>query len=209
MKNFGKTEKAVYLYLKDYIEKNAYPPAIREICTALSLKSTSTVHMHLRSLEERGLIKISAGKQRSIQLTENSKTKLNSELIPLLGTVAAGNPIYAYDDIQEYYPLPTAMLHGGNSSDVFMLTVEGSSMIEAGILDGDMIIVHKGIAYENGDIVVVRVFNDTATVKRIYYTENEQKVRLQPENSNMKPLFVSTKDITVVGKVIGIFRKYL
>lgn len=206
MKKFGKTEQSVYAYLKEYTEKNSFSPSIREICKALSLKSTSTAHFHLKSLQERGLIKIVPNQRRSIKIKfTDEKPKLIE--IPLVGTVSAGLPIHAYDDIQEYYAFPPYVLHGGDINDVFMLTVDGESMINAGILDGDMIVVHKGIASENGDIVVVRVCNDTATVKRIY--REDKKVRLQPENSSMEPIYVNYSDITIVGRVIGVFRKYL
>ncbi len=208
MKKFGKTEQAVYEFLKDYIEKNTFSPSVREIGEALSLKSTSTVHFHLKSLENRGLIRIMPHRQRSIQLTINNKIREFAK-VPLVGTVAAGSPIYAYDDIQEYYAFPYSILHGADKNDIFMLTVDGDSMIDAGILNGDMILVHKGIAVENGDIVVARLFNDKATVKRFYHDEKDRKIRLQPENSSMEPIFVNYEDAVIVGKVIGVFRKYL
>lgn len=208
MKNFGKTEQAVYEFIKKYIEQNSFPPSVREIGEALSLKSTATVHFHLKSLQERGLIAITPNRQRAITLVNNDNSAKYME-VPLLGTVAAGSPIYAYDDILEYFPFPKSLLHGADKNDVFLLTVEGESMMDAGILSGDMILVHKGIAVENGDIAVVRIFNESATVKRFYRSKNGDTIRLQPENASMEPIIVNCKDAVTVGKVIGVFRKYL
>ena len=206
MKKFGKTEQAVYEFVKDYIRKNSISPSIREIGEALSLNSTSTVHFHLKSLESKGLILLSKNKQRAIRLSEN---KPDYTLIPLVGTVAAGSPIFAFDDISEYYPLPHSLLRGVDHRDVFMLTVNGDSMINAGILDGDAVIVNKGISVNSGDIVVARIFDDSATVKRFYYDESQKKIKLQPENDKLEPIIVDFDDVTIVGKVIGVFRKYL
>ena len=127
-------------------------------------------------------------------------------LTPLIGDVAAGQPILAYDNIQETFTLPSSLLHGANETEVFMLKVEGESMIDIGILNGDLIVVHNAIGSENGDIVVARVGGDTATVKRIYY--EKAGVRLQPENSNMDPIYASYDDVEIVGKVIGLIRRY-
>lgn len=163
--------------------------------------------MHLKEIEKKGYISISPLKQRTISLTGNdSPAPYRTVATPLVGNVAAGKPILAEDNIQETYALPSTLLHGASSNEVMMLNVEGDSMIEAGILSGDMIIVHNAIAANNGDIVVARVEGDAATVKRLY--KEKGVIRLQPENSNMKPIYASPKDVEIVGKVIGLIRKY-
>ncbi len=207
MENLTEKQQAIYEFIKNYISDNSYPPTVREIGAAVSLKSTSTVHMHLKEIEKKGYISISPLKQRTISLTGNdSPAPYRTVATPLVGNVAAGKPILAEDNIQETYALPSTLLHGASNNEVMMLNVEGDSMIDAGILSGDMIIVHNAIAANNGDIVVARVEGDTATVKRLY--KEKGVIRLQPENSNMKPIYASPKDVEIVGKVIGLIRKY-
>ena len=204
MGNLGKRQKGIYEFIKLYFDKHSIPPTVREIAEAVSLKSTSTVHLHLKELQKRGLISMEPMKQRSITIMRSEGSR--GVLTPLIGDVAAGQPILAYDNIQETFTLPSSLLHGANETEVFMLKVEGESMIDIGILNGDLIVVHNAIGSENGDIVVARVGGDTATVKRIYY--EKAGVRLQPENSNMDPIYASYDDVEIVGKVIGLIRRY-
>ena len=204
MGNLGKRQKEIYEFITLYFDKHSIPPTVREIAEAVSLKSTSTVHLHLKELQKRGLISMEPMKQRSITIMRSEGSR--GVLTPLIGDVAAGQPILAYDNIQETFTLPSSLLHGANETEVFMLKVEGESMIDIGILNGDLIVVHNAIGSENGDIVVARVGGDTATVKRIYY--EKAGVRLQPENSNMDPIYASYDDVEIVGKVIGLIRRY-
>lgn len=204
MGNLGKRQKEIYEFIKLYFDKHSIPPTVREIAEAVSLKSTYTVHLHLKELQKRGLISMEPMKQRSITIMRSEGSR--GVLTPLIGDVAAGQPILAYDNIQETFTLPSSLLHGANETEVFMLKVEGESMIDIGILNGDLIVVHNAIGSENGDIVVARVGGDTATVKRIYY--EKAGVRLQPENSNMDPIYASYDDVEIVGKVIGLIRRY-
>ena len=127
--------------------------------------------------------------------------------VPLVGCVAAGMPILAVESIQDYYLMPKHLLKGAEENEVFMLTVHGQSMIEAGINDGDTIVVHRGMAVESGEIGVVRVSGEDATLKRVFYEKND-KIRLQPENSGMQPIIVNTKDVEIIGKLIGLYRQY-
>ena len=204
MGNLGKRQKEIYEFIKLYFDKHSIPPTVREIAEAVSLKSTSTVHLHLKELQKRGLISMEPMKQRSITIMRSEGSR--GVLTPLIGDVAAGQPILAYDNIQETFTLPSSLLHGANETEVFMLKVEGESMIDIVILNWDLIVVHNAIGSENGDIVVARVGGDTATVKRIYY--EKAGVRLQPENSNMDPIYASYDDVEIVGKVIGLIRRY-
>ena len=209
MAKLGKTQGAVYTFIKAYIEENAYPPTVREIGAAVGLKSTSTVHAHINNLAEKGLITLNHSKQRSITLVNREKAPFPMPFrrIPLVGNVAAGQPILAEDNIQDYFPLPAGLLHGAGENEVFMLRVQGESMIEAGIQNGDLILVHRGIAADNGDIVVARISMETATVKR-FYIEKNNKIRLQPENCEMQPIFVNADEVEIVGKLIGLYRLY-
>ncbi len=205
MKNLGKSQQAVYSFICEHIRQKSFPPTVREICAAVGLKSTSTVHMHLKSLEEKGYITFDPAKQRTIALI---KSAVPSDLrnIAHIGTVAAGEPIYAFDNIQERFPLPVGFVHGAAEEDLFILDVKGDSMIDAGIHSGDMLVVAKDIHVENGDVVIARIHGDTATVKRVYF-EKEQ-IRLQPDNSQMEPIFASYSDVEIVGKVVSLLRRY-
>lgn len=210
MRKSGETQKAVYNYIKEFISVNSYPPTVREIGAALGLKSTSTVHMHLSNLAEKGLIICNPSKQRTITLPENAfkhTADTDMQSVPLVGYVAAGMPILAVESIQDYYLMPKHLLKGAEENEVFMLTVHGQSMIEAGINDGDTIVVHRGMAVESGEIGVVRVSGEDATLKRVFYEKND-KIRLQPENSGMQPIIVNIKDVEVIGKLIGLYRQY-
>jgi len=203
MKKLANSQQAIYEFIVSYYEEHAYPPTVREICRAVGLSSTSTVHTHLNKLEQRGLIRRDPAKQRSIVITEQSGV---GQLVPLVGNVAAGTPILAVENIEDEFPMPPMLLHGGRKGELFVLRVEGNSMIDAGIYNGDYIVVHNGLGYDNGDVVVVRIQGERATVKRIY--REQDRVRLQPENAAMQPIYVAYGDIEVIGKVVGLMRSY-
>lgn len=212
MRKSGDTQKAVYNYIKEFIALNSYPPTVREIGAALGLKSTSTVHMHISKLAEKGLIICNPSKQRSITLPESSRkhtvsSSAQMQTVPLVGNVAAGTPILAIENVHDYYSIPKHLLRGADNTEVFMLKIQGESMIEAGINDGDIIIVHRGMAVDNGEIGVVRVSGESVTLKRVFFEKNN-KIRLQPENSSMQPIIVKSSDTEIVGKLIGLYRQY-
>lgn len=204
MKKLDNPHAAIYEFIVSYYEENSIPPTVREICTAVGLSSTSTVHAHLNKLEQNGLIYRNPTKQRAIVIAEPKHSQ--GIFVPLVGNVAAGIPILAVENIEEEFALPPQILHGGKKGDVFMLNIEGNSMIDIGMLNGDFIIVHKGLSIHNGDIVVARIQGERATVKRFY--EDNGRVRLQPENASMQPIYASYSDVEVVGKVIGLLRQY-
>lgn len=189
-------------YIKQEILERGYPPAVREICSAVHLKSTSSVHSHLESLEKNGYIRRDPSKPRAIEIVDDEFNLSRREIInvPLLGQVAAGEPIFAEQNIEGYFPLLSEDMPSG---EAFMLKVRGESMINIGIYDGDQIIVQKQNTASNGDLVVALV-EDSATVKT-FYKENGH-YRLQPENDTMDPIIVDQVDI--LGKVTGLFRRY-
>ena len=193
-------QKEILEYIKEMILKKGYPPAVREICEAVHLKSTSSVHSHLESLEKNGYIRRDPTKPRTIEILDDDFALTRRELVnvPVIGTVAAGTPILAEQNIEDYLPIPAEMLP---NKEVFMLKVKGNSMIEAGIYSGDKVIVAKQPDAENGDKVVALV-DDSATVKT-FYKENGH-FRLQPENSTMDPIILD--HVEILGKVIGLFR---
>lgn len=206
MQQLTKSQQAVYDYIRSYIEKNSIPPTIREICEAVGLSSTSTVHSHIKSLKQMGLLVTSNSAHRNISLATPVVKGMCS--VPRIGTVAAGQPILAFDDMTMYetLPLPSALLHGADQGKVFILDVKGDSMIEVGINNGDMIVVHRGMRVNNGDIAVARLAGDSATVKRIFMEKD--RIRLQPENSSMEPIYASYDDVELIGRVISLIRKY-
>ena len=193
-------QKEILEYIKEMILKKGYPPAVREICEAVHLKSTSSVHSHLESLEKNGYIRRDPTKPRTIEILDDDLALTRREVVnvPVIGTVAAGTPILAEQNIEDYLPIPAEMLP---NKEVFMLKVKGNSMIEAGIYSGDKVIVAKQPDAENGDKVVALV-DDSATVKT-FYKENGH-FRLQPENSTMDPIILD--HVEILGKVIGLFR---
>ena len=209
MPKLGKTQKAVYEFICIYIEENFIPPPVREIGAAVGLKSTSTVHMHLQNLAAKGLIILTPSKQRSITLPKSAApvSAMSGMSIPLVGSVAAGQPILAEENIQDYFSVPESFLRGRRPGEVFALNVQGESMIEIGIRDGDTLIVDKETEVFEGDIIIARVSGETATVKRLYF-EKEEKIRLQPENQSMEPIIVDASDVAIDGKVVGLIRKY-
>ncbi len=187
-------------YIKSQILNKGYPPSVRDICQAVNLKSTSSVHAHLESLEKNGYIRRDPTKSRTIEIIDDNFNLSRREVvnIPLLGQVAAGQPLLAVENITEYFPIPSEYMPGG---EVFMLKVKGDSMINMGIYEGDQIIVRKQNTASNGEVIVALV-DDSATVKR-FYKENGH-IRLQPENDFMDPIIVDNCEI--LGKVIGLIR---
>ena len=186
--------------IKTAILERGYPPSVREMCMAVGLSSTSSVHAHLEALEKKGYIKKDPAKPRTIEVMDDTFNLNRREIvnIPLLGDVAAGEPIFAAENISNYYPMPVDMMP---NSETFMLNVKGDSMINAGIFNGDKILVAKQNTAENGEIVVAMV-DDSATVKRFY--KEKGHFRLKPENDAMDDIIV--KDLEILGKVIGLLR---
>jgi len=196
-------EKSIYEYIQECIERDGYAPSVRDICAALKIKSTSTAHSYISRLEQKGYLTKSSGKSRALKLEAVGNTDGDQVMrVPLLGRVTAGVPILAVENYEGYVDFPVSMSRG--RSNLFALRVIGESMIEAGILDGDIVIVESRQYADNGDIVVA-MMNDEATVKRFYREENGM-VRLQPANSSMKPILV--KNPTILGKVIANYRFY-
>lgn len=187
-------------YIKDEILKRGYPPAVREICEAVHLKSTSSVHAHLETLEKNGYIRRDPTKPRAIEICDDNFQMVRTEMvsIPVVGRVAAGAPILAEENIESYFPIPADMVPRGES---FMLKVKGDSMINAGIFSGDQIFVNACNTASNGDMVVALI-DDSATVKTFY--KEEGHIRLQPENDEMDPIIV--EDCQIIGKVYGVLR---
>mgnify|MGYP000565820284 FL=1 len=193
-------QKEILEFIKSQIINKGYPPAVREICEAVNLKSTSSVHSHLESLEKNGYIRRDPSKPRAIEIIDDEFNLTRRELvnIPIVGTITAGQPILAVENIESYFPIPSEYMP---NSETFMLKVKGDSMINAGILDGDRIIVQRQSHAKNGDYVVALI-DDEVTVKT-FYKENGY-FRLQPENDAMEPIIVS--DLQILGVVIGLFR---
>lgn len=200
MDTLSTKQKEIYNVIKDSILNKGYPPSVREIGELVGLKSTSSVHAHLNTLEKKGYIRKDPTKPRTIEITDDTFNLTRREVVnvPMIGTVAAGMPILASENIIDYFPIPSEFLP---NSDIFMLKVKGESMVNVGIHDGDQIIVSKQNTAKNGDIVVALI-EDSATVKTFYKEKNYY--RLQPENDFMEPILV--KEVTILGKVIGLFR---
>ena len=187
----------LYLYIQKYIEKNGFAPTVRDICKDLQIKSTATAHYYLNKLKERGLVVKADDKKRALSI----KSKFEAPItVPLIGTVTAGTPILAVENFEGYYPIPQEF---STDSDLFMLKVKGDSMINAGIFDGDKIIVKKQESANNGDIVVCLI-DDSATVKR-FFTKN-RKIILHPENDLMEDIVLD--EAYVLGLVVGLIRKF-
>lgn len=191
----------VYQCIKDITMERGYPPSVREICKAVGLSSTSTVHSHLSNLEKKGLIKRDHTKPRAIEIVENTLMRKELVSIPIVGNVTAGQPILAVENIEDYFSLPINFVKSNN--ELFILTIQGESMIEAGIRDGDLAIIEKINTAKNGDIVVALIDKE-ATIKRFF--KEEDHIRLQPENKTMEPIIVD--DCEIIGKLVGIYRKY-
>ena len=198
MRSSRENQQRILDFIKSEIDLKGYPPSVREICAAVGLKSTSTVHAHLNHLEDQGLIRRDPTKPRALEVTDGTQGRGRS--VPLVGRVTAGMPILAVENIEDYLVLPQSML---GKDDIFCLRVRGESMIEAGILDGDIVVLRQQQTAENGEIVVALI-EDEATLKRIYYEDGH--VRLQPENSAMEPIIVP--DAKVLGKLVALVRQF-
>lgn len=203
MKKLTKRQQAIIDFIKNEVDEKGYPPSVREIAKAVNLASSSTVHGHLNRLENKGYIRRDPTKPRAIEVlgitADNDIPTGNVHYAPVIGKVTAGIPITAIENIEEYIPLPDSL---GTDDNIFVLVIEGDSMIEAGILNGDMVIVKQQNTAENGDIIVAMTEEDEATVKRFF--KETDHVRLQPENATMEPLIYD--QVSVLGKVVGLYR---
>jgi repressor LexA len=198
MEKLTSQQSKVLKAIKEIIRERGYPPSVRELGERLSLKSTATVHTHLRNLERKGYIERTAQKSRAFNVIDKDTEESSVVMVPIVGTVRAGTPILAVENIQEMMPLPRAFV---KSDSVFLLQVEGDSMIDAGIFHGDYVLVRQQDSADNGDIVVA-LLDDEATVKTFY--REKDAVRLQPENPNLEPII--SRDVKILGRVIGLFR---
>lgn len=194
-------QREILEYIKNEILNRGFPPAVREICEAVNLKSTSSVHAHLESLEKNGYIRRDPTKPRAIEIVDDNFNLVRREMVnvPVLGRVAAGEPLLAIENVESYFPIPAEFMP---NAQTFILNVVGESMINAGILDDDKVIVEQTADAQNGDIVVALV-DDSATVKRFY--KEKDCYRLQPENDYMDPIIVYDQ-LQILGKVIGVYR---
>ncbi|WP_017415957.1 MULTISPECIES: transcriptional repressor LexA [Clostridium] len=194
-------QSEIYEFIKQQVSLKGYPPSVREICEAVNLSSTSTVHGHLSRLEKKGLIRRDPTKPRAIEILMESPIKKEMVDIPIVGKITAGEPILAQESIEDFFTLPLNFVK--STAELYMLKVSGESMIEAGIFDGDLAIIEKTSTASNGDIVVALIENE-ATIKRFF--KEDGYIRLQPENSSMTPILV--KDCKILGKLAGLYRKY-
>jgi len=206
MKKLADPQQVILDYMISFTEEHAYPPSVREICAAVGLKSTATVHTHLRNLEKRGLITRDPSKQRAVFINTDLLPEREEKqyAVPLVGRVAAGLPMLAAENIEDAFPLPDVLMHGKEPEEVYMLRVDGESMRDAGIRDGDILVVNHNCNCTNGDIVVARVHGESATVKRFF--REKDRVRLQPENDLFEPIYVPFDEVELSGKVIGLLR---
>ena len=196
-----KRQEMILKFIKEQQLIKGYPPSVREICDAVNLRSTSTVHGHLKRLEKKGLIRRDPTKPRALEIMETSNMKKEMLNIPLVGRVTAGTPILATENIEDTFPIPIDYIK--HNEELFMLKVTGNSMINAGIHDGDYAIIEKAPTAKNGDIVVALIEND-ATIKRFF--KEKDHIRLQPENDALSPIIV--EDCIILGKLVGLFRAY-
>ncbi|MFC7320535.1 transcriptional repressor LexA [Halobacillus campisalis] len=204
MSKLSKRQQEILDFIKEQVLLKGYPPSVREIGQSVGLASSSTVHGHLSRLEKKGFIRRDPTKPRAIEVMEleddTSIPRSEASYAPVIGKVTAGSPITAIENIEEYVPLPDSL--AGTDDNTFVLVVQGESMIEAGILDGDMVIVRQQTTANNGDIVVAMTEEEEATVKRFFKESNH--IRLQPENATMEPIILN--DISILGKVVGLYR---
>ncbi len=204
MTKLSKRQQMIIDYIKNEVNEKGYPPSVREIAKAVGLASSSTVHGHLLRLENKGYIRRDPTKPRAIEILDKSIDsnipKDKARYAPVIGKVTAGIPITAVENIEEFIPVPSSS--ASPDDNVFVLIIEGESMIEAGILDGDMVIVKQQNTAENGEIVVAMTEDDEATVKRFF--KERDHIRLQPENATMEPLLL--QHVTILGKVVGLYR---
>jgi repressor LexA len=201
VKDLTKRQKEIFDYIGTYLSKHGYPPTVREIGKAVGLHSSSTVHAHLSKLESLGVLKRDPSKPRALEvMVQRAKKAVRPSGLPLVGQVAAGSPILAEENIEDYLDVPDVV--GGEDGD-YILRVRGESMKDAGILEGDFVVVRPTERARDGEIVVALVGDEEATVKR-FFREKDQ-VRLQPENKSMKP--IRSRDVRVLGRVVGVFRR--
>lgn len=203
MQKLSKRQQMIFDFIKSEVEVKGYPPSVREIAKAVGLASSSTVHGHLERIENKGYIKRDPTKPRAIEIvdqTVNNAVKDMARYAPVIGKVTAGVPITAIENVEEYTPVPSSVAHA--SDNLFILEVEGDSMVDAGILNGDKVIVKQQTTAENGEIVVAMTNDDEATVKRFF--KESDHFRLQPENDAMEPLRL--KHVTILGKIVGLYR---
>lgn len=184
-------------YIRKFAEENGYTPSVREISAECNIKSTATVHSYIRKLQDKGYLNKTENKKRSMSIGKGSGVS-----IPLIGTVTAGQPIFAYENYEDYYTFPVGEFKG---DELFMLRVQGTSMIDAGIFDGDKIVVRRQATAENGEIVVALV-EDSATVKRFY--KKDGQIVLHPENEALSDMIFSPEEVSILGKVVGLIRNY-
>ncbi|MGD7043782.1 transcriptional repressor LexA [Jeotgalibacillus proteolyticus] len=204
MKKLSKRQLDILDFIKREVKDKGYPPSVREIGLAVGLASSSTVHGHLARLENKGLIRRDPTKPRAIEIMNLDEDTIPTQRVvnvPLVGKVTAGSPITAIENVEEYFPLPERL--AANEEAVFMLEIMGDSMIEAGILNGDYVIVKQQQSANNGEIVVAMTDEEEATVKRFF--KEQSHVRLQPENSSMAPIILNS--VSILGKVIGVYRQ--
>jgi repressor LexA len=205
MVKISKRQQDILDFIKEEVKSKGYPPSVREIGEAVGLASSSTVHGHLARLESKGLIRRDPTKPRAIEILEVDETahipKNKAVNVPVVGKVTAGLPITAIENVEEYFPLPERLVPA--DEQVFMLEIMGESMIEAGILDGDYVIVKQQQTANNGDIIIAMTEEDEATCKRFF--KEKDYIRLQPENSTMDPIIL--RNVTILGKVIGVYRQ--
>jgi repressor LexA len=204
LKKLSKRQEDILAYIKEQVRSKGYPPSVREIGEAVGLASSSTVHGHLARLESKGLIRRDPTKPRAIEILDSDSDftiKAGVVHVPLVGKVTAGLPITAVENIEEYFPLPESF--GTSEDHLFMLEIVGNSMIEAGILNGDYVVVKQQHTANNGDIVVAMTEENEAPVKRFF--KEKSYFRLQPENSSMEPIIV--EQVSILGKVVGVYRQ--
>lgn len=204
MKGLTKRQDEILTYIKEYVVSNGYPPTVREICAAIGVSSPATVHAHLQNLENKGMIKKEETKNRAIELLVDNEFAPKDDMVvevPLLGKITAGSPIEAIEHPDEYFSLPAYMIP--NNKEVFTLNVSGESMINAGIFNGDIIVIEKTNTARNGEIVAAMTAENEVTLKRFY--KEDGYFRLQPENDTMDPIILD--QVTILGKAIGLYRK--
>lgn len=204
MKKLDNAPMVIYRYICEYFKQNNFPPTIREICTHVGLSSPSTVHRHMKTLQQQGLIDKDPHKQRAYVISNYQNA--SEDAIPLVGSVAAGIPINALENIEELIAVPNMLTGGLPSDETFMLKVKGMSMKNAGIMDGDIIVLGIGQSVCNGDIVVARIDNEDVTVKR--FQRKNDVIILIPENSEFAPLIIPQERVEIIGKVVGLMRPY-
>lgn len=205
MQKLSKRQQMIVDFIKSEVDVKGYPPSVREIAKAVDLASSSTVHGHLERLENKGYIRRDPTKPRAIEIINESYQNLEKDsarYVPIIGKVTAGSPITAIENVEEYFPIPSSSAK--QDDHLFILSVEGESMINAGIYDGDRVIVKQQSTAENGEIIVAMTDDDEATIKRFY--KEDKQFRLQPENDAMEPMYFD--NVTILGKIVGLYRQF-